>query len=120
MTMVLGRLAMTPGDHGKRDSTEEQRKSAIQQKREFPEIITETEIFKGNAERPPNCGCGIRLNCGVRRAECHERSRDEENSQSALFPIHFAFLVGLKIKANHSCLLGCYRCLVREEFYVHF
>jgi len=62
MTMISDRLAMTTGNHGKRDSTEEQRTSAIQQKREFPEIITKTEIIKGNAERPPNCGCGISLN----------------------------------------------------------
>jgi hypothetical protein len=96
MTMISDRLVLTTGDHRKRDSTEEQRKSAIQQKREFPEITTETEIFKGNAERPPNYRCGISVNCGVRRAECHERSGDEENSQSALFPIHFAFLCWTK------------------------
>jgi hypothetical protein len=92
MTMISDHLAMTLADYEKRDSTGKQQESAIQQEREFPEIIAETEIIKGNAERTPNRRCGISLNCGVRHAECHERSRDEENSQSTLFPIHFAFL----------------------------
>jgi hypothetical protein len=49
MTMISDSLATMTGDYGKGDSTAEQRKSAIQQKREFPEIITETETIKGNA-----------------------------------------------------------------------
>ncbi len=93
MTMTSDRLAITPGDHEKRGSGEEQSKSAVQQEREFPKIVIETETIKGNAERPSDYRCGISLNSGVRHAKCDERSRDEANSQSALFPIHCAFLL---------------------------
>jgi hypothetical protein len=40
MTMITDRPAAAPGEGKKRDSTAEQRKSAIQQKHEFPEFIT--------------------------------------------------------------------------------
>jgi hypothetical protein len=49
--MIADRLAMMPGGCETRESTGQQRKSAIQQKHELPEITTETKIFKGNAER---------------------------------------------------------------------
>ena len=38
------------------------RESAIQQEHELPEIIAETKIFKGNAERPPHGRSRIGLN----------------------------------------------------------
>ena len=62
---IADRLAMMPGDCETRDSAGQQRKSAIQQKDKLPEIITETRIFKGNAERPPHSRSGIGLNCGL-------------------------------------------------------
>jgi hypothetical protein len=64
MVMIAYRLAMMPGDCEARESAGQQRKSAIQKKHELPEIITETKIFKGNAERPPHSRSGIGLNCG--------------------------------------------------------
>src|ERR1700722_1336481 len=61
--MIADRLAMMPGDCETREGARQQRKSAIQQKHELPEIITQTKIFKGIAERPPHSGSGIGLNC---------------------------------------------------------
>jgi hypothetical protein len=92
MTMIAVRL-ITPGGCETCESAEQQSKSAIQQKHEFAEMITETEIFKGNAERSPHSRSGIGLKLRGGYAGYHERSRKEESSQSTLHPVHFAFLV---------------------------
>jgi hypothetical protein len=87
MTKIAVRL-MTPGGCVTRKSAEQESKSAIEQKHEFAEMITETEIFQGNAKRSPHRRSGIGLNLRGRYAGYHERSGKEESSQSTLRPVH--------------------------------
>jgi len=56
------RIATAPGDCEAREGAEEESTSAIQQKREPPEIITEAQISKGGAERPSQRR--RRIDCG--------------------------------------------------------
>jgi hypothetical protein len=86
MTMIAVRLM--PGGCETRESAEQQRESAIQQKYELAEMITETEILKGNAERSSHSGSGIGRNLRGRYAGYHQRSRKEESCQSTLHPVH--------------------------------
>jgi hypothetical protein len=86
MTMIAVRLM--PGGCETRESAEQQRKSAIEQKYELAEMISETEIFKGDAERSSHGGSGIDLNLRGGCAGYHERSRKEESCQSTLHPVH--------------------------------
>lgn len=81
-------VRLMPSGCETRESAEQQRKSAIQQKYELAEMITESEIFKGNAERSPHRGSGIDLNLSGGYAGYHERSRKKESSQSTLHPVH--------------------------------
>jgi len=64
MTIIALRL-MAPDGCETRESDEQESKSAIQQKYELAEMIAETEIFEGNAERSAHSRSGIGLNlCG--------------------------------------------------------
>jgi hypothetical protein len=75
MVMTAHRLATTLRDREIREGTGQQRKSAIQQKRELPEIIIQAKFFKGNAERPSHCRCEIiDPNCGY--VDFHEEQRN--------------------------------------------
>jgi hypothetical protein len=87
MTMIAVRR-MALGGSETRESDEQESKSAIQQKYELAEMITETEIFQRNAERSPHSRGGVCLNLRGRYAGDHERSRKEESSQSTLHPVH--------------------------------
>lgn len=106
MTKIAVRL-MTPGGCVTRKSAEQESKSAIEQKYEFAEMITETEIFQGNAERSPHSRSGIGLNLRGRYAGYHERSRKEEGSQSTLHPVHLHSPLD---ERNVCSLLQCAKC----------
>jgi hypothetical protein len=83
MATIAVRFAMMPGGCETCESAGQQRKSAIQQEHQLPEIITQAKIFVGNAERPPHFRSGIDHLPG-RNAGRHERSRKAESSQSTL------------------------------------
>src|ERR1700735_1952413 len=70
------------------ESGKQQSKSAIQQKYELAEMIAETEIFEGNAERSAHSRSGIGLNLCGRYAGYHQRNRKEESSQSTWHSVH--------------------------------
>jgi hypothetical protein len=87
MPMIAVR-PMTPGGCETRESGEQESKSAIQQKYELAEMIAETEIFEGNAERSAHSRSGIGFNLCGRYAGYHQRNRKEESSQSTWHSVH--------------------------------